>query len=271
MALLPDPPPTGGRAGSGFGQWHTGDRRNPRSTGHHGLNRLRLADDKAQLTDEQKRMMTPKQIAKLEGSGLHLGLVQGDFSGNVQPPGNLSGSPERPRRGVDRRGSQESDRASGVAPIRRCTQAPRDETNAANQGVNPADAVKANDAFMAGPTAQARVAAARNDAAEFVRGREQETLQIARKAAEARLKSALKLDTPDSNFEEAMGDNPATRAMLAATRRATGQRITADILPVGMGGKPTRQLRIDDEAMKGLENEAPGRDRPQTHYQQPLA
>jgi hypothetical protein len=220
-----------------------------------GLDRLRAGDDKPQLTDEQKKGMTAAQIEKKQGTGVKLGLKQDDFAGNIERLGSYLDTQKDPQAALISLGLKNQTERRSLLQLTQNRARLRTETDAANKGVDPKLNAEANDKFFAGDTAQMRVAKAKNDAAEFVRARENEKLQVARKAAESRLKSSKQLDTPASNWDETMGDNPVTRAGAVAAMKAAGKTVPLELYPLAMGGKPTRQLSVDKEAMRSLTDE----------------
>jgi hypothetical protein len=221
-----------------------------------GMNRLRLGDAKAQLTEEQMKNMTPAEIAAKQGTGVSLGFTQDDFSGNIQKLGTyLDTKPDREAALIKLGLKNQTERRS-LLQLTANRGRLATETAAADKGVDPAAAQALNAEFFKGDTAQLRISEAKNDASEFVRARGNEKLQVARKAAEERLRTDHKIDTPATNFDEAMADNPATRLAAAAAMKLTGKTLTADVLPVGLGGKPARQIKIDTEAFNTASAEA---------------
>lgn len=132
----------------------------------------------------------------------------------------------------------------------------RDETAAADKGVPAADVRAKNRGFFAGRTAQDRIAKAQGDAARFAQFDKDENLQIGREGAEARLRDKGDLDTGASNFSDFMVDLAPVRIAGAAFNSLAGRETPADALPIFLGGKKTKQLRIDDEAMKRLQEQA---------------
>lgn len=222
-----------------------------------GLDRLRMGDKKAQLTEEQMKTMTPAEIAAKEGTGLNLGLSQTDFSGNIQKLGAWLDKQPGNDKQTDLKRIGLKNQAERRALIQLVDNRARlkTETEAADKGVNPADAAALNTKFFAGDTAQLRIAQAKNDASEFVRGRDQEKLQVARKAAEARLRTGGQVDTPASNFGEAISDNPVARVDAALVGLMLGRAPNLDNLPVGLGGKPARQIKVDTEAFRQAREE----------------
>ena len=233
---------------------------------HHGEARLKslrrsdAADAKRGVRTEDNashvfmRDEAKKQAAKRPP--VDLKLSADDFTGNVEKLGDYLDSQKDKEAALIGLGLKNQTERRSLIQFSDNRRRLRTETDAANKGVAPAEAKRLNDQFFAGDTAQNRIAEARNDASEFVRGRQNEKLQIARKAAEERLRTAHQIDTPGAQFEEAMADNPASRMGAALARKAVGQQPTARELPVGMGGVPTRQLKIDDEAMTTAQKEA---------------
>lgn len=124
----------------------------------------------------------------------------------------------------------------------------RDETEAARKGSDPKTIREANDKAFADLSMQNRVEEARNDASKFVAFTAQEETEVLRKRAESDLRNQGQIDNPGVNADDAMADNPIARALYQASRVATGQGVSRDGLPIGLGGKTTRQMRIDARA-----------------------
>lgn len=131
-----------------------------------------------------------------------------------------------------------------------------DETAAARKGVDPKDVAAKNRGFFAQQSAQDRISAAQLDASKFAQFTKDENLQIARQGAEGRLRDKGDIDTPASNFLDYMLDLAPTRIGGVMVDKMLGRETPQETLPVFLGGKSGRALRVDDEAMKRLQEQA---------------
>lgn len=120
----------------------------------------------------------------------------------------------------------------------------------ARAGADPSKVRALNEAFMAGDDANGRVGKAENDASKFVQGLQREKLAVAREGAEARLRNAGAIDDPAKGFDDFMADWAPTRMLGGVMNFMAGKATPADALPLMLGGKPARELRIDAEARR---------------------
>ena len=124
----------------------------------------------------------------------------------------------------------------------------KNETNAVRKGVTGQQVVGLNNAFFKSDDAQARIASAEIDATKFAQFASQEPVAVLRDKAEASLRRKGELDNPASIMEDAGADSVFTRATVSAARLFGGLGVNQETLPLFMGGKPTRQIRLDKEA-----------------------
>jgi hypothetical protein len=132
----------------------------------------------------------------------------------------------------------------------------RKETEAARKRVPASEAKQKNAAFFASDDAQNRIGVAQKEATAFAQFTKDEPVKIARDKGEASLRAKGDLDTAHSGIEDFMVDLAPTRLLGNLATRAAGKSPDPDMAPVFMGGKPARQVRIENEALGKLNIQA---------------
>lgn len=193
---------------------------------------------------------------------LGIALHPGDFVGNIEALAPvLDGAKDRDAALKDAGIANQAERRAIIQfyenrkLLRQETDRVR-KASGADRGKTVAEARGLNDRFYAGDTAQKRVAEAQVDASKFEQFSRDEPTAILRDKAEAELRRKREIDTPDSNTTDAMLDFPVTRFLGYGVNLGAGMGTPRDALPLFMGGKSAKQLRIDAEARKNAEKQA---------------
>jgi hypothetical protein len=186
-----------------------------------------------------------------------LGLKVGDFAGNIDKLAPLLEGKENQDQALHDAGLANQAERRALLQLYANRQILRDETAAVKAGTDPGKVKGLNDRFFASDTAHERIAAAQKDAAEFAQHARDEPTAVFRDKAEANLRGRLQLDTPDSNLQEAAADSPIARTMGSVAEWVLrGGKVRSDLLPIWLGGKPARDIKIDVEAERIAKEQA---------------
>jgi hypothetical protein len=203
-------------------------------------------EQSAKLTTRKARTnFLARQAAKP-----HLGITPGDFAKNIERLTPLLEGKEDADAELHKAGVFNQAERRALVQFWRNRDLLRSETDSVTKGVDPVRVRSLNAQFFQSDDAQARIAKAEQDASRFAAHTKNEPLVILREKAEARLRNRGDLDTFGAQAEEAAMDGFLTRAFASAAYLATGRRPPPDVLPLSMGGKPSRAMKIDKEAAR---------------------
>ena len=186
----------------------------------------------------------------------NLGLEPGQFVENIERLGPLLDGVKDQDAALKVAGIGQETQRRALIGLYNQRQILRKETDTVREAVDPnrgrAGTIKRardlNDKAFAGRVMQRRVEKARADASKFVQFEPQEETEILRQRAETDLRNRGQIDTPGANADDAMADNFIPRVLYNGLRLGAGLPINRDGLPLGIGGKSTRQMRIDHRA-----------------------
>ena len=183
-----------------------------------------------------------------------------DFATRVEKLAKLTANDKDVIDSLSRRGFKNSAERRDLAQQILNSKLLRAKTDRARRGANLTDIEEKNRQFYADAVAQRRTNRARNDEARFNQFRESEGVESRKIGAEATLRRSGQLDDQDTTVADAWADNAIPRLWGAWTGKVSevvdGHKFQSDRLPIFLGGKPQKQLRIESQALYEAEQEA---------------